>query len=108
MVVSIVLGVIALTLAALMSSTARSAGRRTRTAMALSDPPQQQAPDYDPVTGEAYEYDPVTGEAYEYEEERSYDVGDAESPPRSVLALAILSGAGLLLGLLVVMIASIP
>ncbi len=57
---SLVLGIVALTLAVLMSSTACSAGERTRTAMALSDPPEQEAP------------------------------------------------AGLLLGLLVVMIASIP
>ncbi len=87
MVVSIVIGVIALTVAALTSSVARSAGRRTRTAMALSDPEE------DPPH-------PAEQEAPAYAE--------PEDAPRWMLVLAILSGAGLVLGLLIVMVASIP
>ena len=78
MVASIVVGVIALTSAALMSSRARSAGRRTRTAMGLSN-----------------------------QEEGAY-VPEAEYVSRWVLVLAILEGVGLALGMLMVMIASIP
>ncbi len=81
MVASIVVGVIALTSAALMSSRARSAGRRTRTAMGLSGEEEEGARAYIP---------------------------EAEYVSRWVLLLAILSGVGLVLGMLMVMIASIP
>ncbi len=80
MVVSVVVGVIALTSVALTSSAARSAGRGIRTAMALSEPEEDALP----------------------------YAAEAEHAPRWVLALLILSGVGLLLGLLMVMIASIP
>lgn len=148
MVVSIIVGVVALTVGALMSSAARSTGRRVRTAMALdrqgnvggtSDPAEpsyqsagvgasyhpadapyqpawQEAP-YQPA--EEYAPDgPAEREApYQPDEEySSYDPAENEVPyepadqdaPRWVLVSAVVSGAGLVLGLLLVMIASIP
>ncbi len=131
MAASVVLGVIALTLAASMSSAGRSAGRRTREAMypggAPDHPaarpyrPEQEAPHY-PAGGpyepaEQDERDYAPDAPYEPAEEAPAYVADrdatayaaeAEQPPRWVLALAIASGAGLMLGLLMVMIASIP
>ena len=80
MVGSVVVGVIALSWVVLTSSGARDAGRRVRIAMALSDPEGEVRP----------------------------AATEAEEPPRWILALLILSGAGLVLGLLMVMIASIP
>ncbi len=79
MVASIVLGVIALTAAALTAPATRSAGRRTRTAMALSDEEEEALP-------------PAT---------------EPRESPRWMLMLAILSAGGLVLGLLLVMIASL-
>lgn len=80
MVTSLVVGALALAAAGLSSSAARSAGRRARTAMALSDPEDEAAP----------------------------GPSEPEQPPRWLFALLILAGAGLLLGTLMVMIASIP
>jgi len=80
MVVSVGVGVITLTAVALTSPAARSAGRGIRTAMALSEPEENAL-------------------AYAVE---------AEDVPRWALALVLLSSAGLVLGMLMVMIASIP
>jgi hypothetical protein len=150
MAVSIVVGVVALTVGALLSSTARSTGRRLRTAMALdrpgnvgstsdpAEPPYQPAwqeapyqpgeeyPPYDPAEQEApyqpgEEYPPdgpaeqeapyQPGEEYPpndpAENEVPYEPADQDAP-RWVLVSAVVSGAGLVLGLLLVMIASIP
>jgi hypothetical protein len=148
MVASIVIGIVALTLVALTSSTARSAGRRTRTAMypsgeevyaptrERSSYPQAEVP-YQPAEQEAPYY-PAQQDVRDYpaEQEAPYypaqqdaphepaapqDVRDhpaerqasayataPEDAPRWALALMALSGGGLLLGLLIVMIASIP
>lgn len=83
MVASIVVGVVALTLVALTSSWARSAARRTRTAMALSD--EEEADRYP----------------------RPH-AGEAADAPRWAIAMMMISGAGLVLGLLMVMIGSLP
>jgi hypothetical protein len=107
MIASVVVGVIGLTLMALTSSGARSAGRRTRVAMALSDPEQADSKPNPLVEDEAY----YRGDApYQPAAEDPPYPGEAEGEdaPRWVLALAIISGAGLMLGLLMVMIASIP
>ncbi len=147
MAASVVLGVIALTLAASMSSAGRSAGRRTREAMypggapdhsaARPYRPEQEAPHY--PAGGPYEpaeqderdypadmpYEPAEQDERDYAPDAPYEpaeeapayvadrdatayAAEAEQPPRWVLALAIASGAGLMLGLLMVMIASIP
>ncbi len=92
MIASIVAGIITLTSVALMSSAARSAGRRARTAVTRSDRDDQPHQD-------------LFGSAKR--DTRSHP-GEAEDPPRWVLALTALSGGGLVLGLLLVMIASIP
>jgi len=157
MVAALLIGVIALTLVALMSSSARTAGRRTRVAMGLSDPEEgalsydrrpgegaayhqadapyppaeEDAPYYpaeqevrDPGEEDASDYpaeqevrDPGEGDAPYYAEER--EVGDhpaeaeapagaeAVQPARWVLALLVVSGAGLAVGLLMVVIGSI-
>jgi hypothetical protein len=166
MVAALLIGVIALTLVALMSSSARTAGRRTRVAMGLSDPEEgalsydrrpgegaayhqadapyppaeedasdypaeEDASDYpaeqevrDPGEADASDYpaeqevrDPGEGDAPYYAEER--EVGDhpaeaeapagaeAVQPARWVLALLVVSGAGLAVGLLMVVIGSI-
>jgi len=81
MVVSIAVGALALALSAVRSPTARSAGRQARTAMAgreAGDGPAPASP------------------------------RETDEPPRWLLAAAVVSGAGLVLGLLMVMIASIP
>lgn len=84
MVASVVVGLLILTFVAITSSKARSAGRRTRTAMALDSRDEARV-------------------------ERS-DAAYAEEPeqPGWLTMLGILSGVGLVLGLLMVMIASIP
>ena len=157
MVAALLIGVIALTLVALMSSSARTAGRRTRVAMGLSDPEEgalsydrrpgegaayhqadapyppaeEDAPYYpaeqevrDPGEADASDYpaeravrDPGEGDAPYYAEER--EVGDhpaeaeapagaeAVQPARWVLALLVVSGAGLAVGLLMAVIGSI-
>jgi len=139
MVASIVIGIVALTLVALTSSTARSAGRRTRTAMYPSgeevyaptrerssyphaevpyQPAEQEAPYY-PAQQDVRDY-PAEQEA-PHEPAAPQDVLDhpaerqapayatePEDAPRWALALMALSGGGLLVGLLIVMIASIP
>lgn len=92
MIASIVAGIITLTSVALMSSAARSAGRRVRTAVTRSDRDDQPHQD-------------LFGSAKR--DTRSHP-GETEDPPRWVLALTALSGGGLVLGLLLVMIASIP
>ena len=122
MVAAIAVGATALSLAALMSSSARSAGSRTRIAMGLS-PQTDHAPDLHRAgEGAPYYEEDAPGQAAEgdaayYEEDAPYEPAEAdapaserevEGPPRLVLALAILSGAGLVLGLFTVMIASIP
>lgn len=100
MVVSIVIGILALTSVALLSSPARSAGRRARTGARNALVRTQGLFD----RGAAGE-----GQGQPYRAERSASAHAAgEDPPRWVLALAILSGAGLVLGLLLVMLASIP
>jgi len=162
MVASIVIGIVALTLVALTSSTARSAGRATRTAM--YPPGQQEAAPYYDRAGErapryeadaayqpaeadapyqpaeadaAYQpaeadapYQPAEQETPQYvldspperdgpraeqdvrdhpaERQASAYATEPEDAPRWALALMALSGGGLLLGLLIVMIASIP
>ena len=95
MVASIVIGIVTLTCVALMSSGARSAGRRARTAIT-----RRQGP-FDQATARE-------GASYRVQSAATRYATADEDPPRWVLALAILSGAGLLLGLLMVMIASIP
>jgi hypothetical protein len=152
MVASIAIGVIALTLVALTSSTARSAGRSTRSAFYPSGeevyapyyapagegatstsyqtdapyqpvehdaphypaeegvrdyPAEQDEPYYPPAQDELYHRAAQEAPSYPAEQEApSYpaEVGDA---PRWVLVLVALSGGGLLLGLLIVMIASL-
>lgn len=114
MVASIVIGLIALVLVAVTSSTARSAGRRTRTAMGLSaqeedafvQDPSGEGP-YHPAADDPYQ--PVEGEQPYFPPEQDVPPGGAElqDAPRWVLAMVILSGGGLVLGLLMVMIASI-
>ena len=86
MVAAVVLGVLALTAVALTSSAARSAGRGVREAMALSDPEDDAL----------------------YHDQAAQGATEAEDVPRWALALLILAGASLVLGLLLVMIASIP
>ncbi len=171
MVASVAVGVIALTLVAVMSPAARSAGRRTRIAMALSDeedapvasrtreiaaphrttgadppyypeeegtpyyragedapsyPPERDAPDYppDPDTPDyPPEQDtpdyPPEQDTRHYPPEQDVRESPAEQDPSSyateiadaprwVIVSVIMSGLGLLIGLLMVMIASIP
>jgi hypothetical protein len=104
MVVSLVLGVIALTLVALMSSAARTAGRRTRTAMGLSGPEERR--DY-PAEAEGPYY-PAEQEVRDHPPQAPAPAAaEAEQPARWVLALVVISGAGLGLGLLMVMIGTI-
>ncbi len=157
MVAALLIGVIALTLVALMSSSARTAGRRTRVAMGLSDPEEgalsydrrpgegaayhqadapyppaeEDAPYYpaeqevrDPGEADASDYpaeravrDPGEGDAPYYAEEREVRdypgaaeapaAAGGEQPARWVLALLVVSGAGLAVGLLMVVIGSI-
>jgi len=154
MVISVVVGIVALTLVAVTSSTARSTGRSIRFAMALSDEPETTAPSYDRPRGgaisneqdaryqPAYEQDAPYGPAdeqdtpyqpaeeqdaphrpadeqdaqyYPAEQEPYYPREDDPAPlaaelqdaPRWVLAMTIVSGAGLVLGMLMVMVASI-
>jgi len=98
MVASIVMGMLALASVALMSSPARSAGRRARTGARTALARTQSLFDHG-----------AAGDGEPYRAERSAPAHAAdEDPPRWVLSLAILSGAGLVLGLLMVMIASIP
>ena len=158
MVAALLIGVIALTLVALMSSSARTAGRRTRVAMGLSDP-EEGALSYDRRPGEGAAYhqadapyppaeedapyypaeqevrDPGEADASYYAEEREVrdhpaeadaahyaheqEVRDypgaaeapaaagGEQPARWVFALLVVSGAGLAVGLLMVVIGSI-
>jgi hypothetical protein len=162
MVASVAVGVIALTLVAVMSPAARSAGRRTRIAMALSDeedapganrtretaarhrtteadapyyPEEEGTPYYaeeqagpcDPVEGDgphppatqgaarypaeeaatAYPADRDTRD-YPAEQDTSSYATEIADAPRWVIVSVIMSGVGLLIGLLMVMIASIP
>ncbi|MDQ3587925.1 MAG: hypothetical protein M3433_03735 [Actinomycetota bacterium] len=97
MVMSVVVGVIVLTYAALMYSPARDVGRRVSTAMAITDH-RQDAPSY-PRGHNAPSY-PAEQNAPAY-------AAQAEDAPRWVLALAGLSAAGLVLGLLITMVASL-
>ena len=154
MVTSVVVGIIALTLVAVTSSTARSTGRSIRFAMALSDEPERATPSYDRARGGAIAYEqdapqpaeepgapygPVEepgapyGPAEEqdapygppHEQDAPYQPAAEQEPyypaeeepgplaaeiqdaPRWVLVMTIISGAGLVLGMLMVMIASI-
>ena len=149
MVTSVLLGVIALTLVAVTSSTARSTGRSIRFAMALSDEPERTTPSYDRPRGGAISYGPADEQAASYHQVDEQDTSDGpadeqdtpyqpaeeqdapyqpaaeqepyypaeEEPgplaaeiqdaPRWVLAMTIISGAGLVLGMLIVMVASI-
>ena len=88
MVVSIVVGVITLICAALMSSPGRAAGRRARTTVIRSA--RRGAPSYNELFGSTQR-----------------DQRSEEDPPGWILGLMIISGAGLVLGLLLVMIPSI-
>lgn len=100
MVASVVVGIITLTSAVLMSSS-RSAGRRARTAVVPSD--RKQASSYHDLFEEKEQnlrHDATQQGA-------PHHTGEAEQPPRWVLVLTIISGAGLVLGLLFVMIPSI-
>ena len=96
MVLSIVLGVVALTSLALMSSGGRAARGRVSTTLALSD--RRPGGSYHP--GDASYYSP--------EEDAPVSATAADQPPQWVLVLAIASAAGLVLGLLLAMLASIP
>jgi hypothetical protein len=162
MVASVAVGVIALTLVAVMSPAARSAGRRTRIAMALSDeedapganwtretaaphrtteadapyyPEEEGTPHYaeeqpgpyDPVEGDGphpqatqdaprypaeedatpYPADPDTRD-YPAERDPFSHATEIADAPRWVIVSVIMSGVGLLIGLLMVMFASIP
>jgi len=145
MVTSVVVGIIALTLVAVTSSTARSTGRSIRFAMALSDEPERTTtPSYDRARGGAIAYErdapqpaEEPGAPYQPADEHDAPYGPAEEQdapyrpaaeqepyypaeeepgplaaeiqdaPRWVLAMTIISGAGLVLGMLMVMIASI-
>ncbi|MCP9490545.1 MAG: hypothetical protein MSC31_11805 [Solirubrobacteraceae bacterium MAG38_C4-C5] len=93
MVASVVVGVITLVSVALISSPSRSAGRRARTA----------------VTRSGAGNDPSNRDVFgSVEQDVRSQPAEAQEPPRWVLALALLSAAGLVLGLLLVMIPSIP
>ena len=145
MVTSVILGIIALILVAVTSSTARSTGRSIRFAMALSDEPERTTPSYarprggvtsheqeatygpaeeqEAPYGPAEEQDAPYGPAeeqdapyrpaaeqepyYPAEEEPGPLAAEIQDAPRWVLAMTIISGAGLVLGMLMVMIASI-
>lgn len=96
MLMSVLFGVIVLTYAAVMYSPARDVGRRVGTAMAITDY-RQEAP---PYPGEQKPSYPGEQNAPAY-------VAQAQEPPRWVLALAGLSAAGLVLGLLIAMVASL-
>ena len=123
MIASIVLGVVALALVVVTSSSGRDARTRVRGAMALGDNPRGAAPPYDPAPEDApyYEadapyheadapYQPVEEEApYNYPpaQDESLYAAEAEEAPRWALSLMIISGAGLLLGMLMAMVGSI-
>jgi hypothetical protein len=145
MVTSVVVGIIALTLVAVTSSTARSTGRSIRFAMALSDEPERTTPSYarprggvtsheqeapyQPAEEQEAPYGPAEEQDAPYrpaeeqdapyrpaaEQEPYYPAEEEPGPlaaeiqdaPRWVLAMTIISGAGLVLGMLMVMIASI-
>jgi FtsZ-interacting cell division protein ZipA len=175
MVTSVILGIIALTLVAVTSSTARSTGRSIRFAMALSDEPERTTPSYarprggvtsheqeapyQPAEEQEAPYGPAEEQdaPYQRAEEQDAAYGPAEEPnapyqpaeepnapyqpaeepnapyrpaeeqepyypaeeepgplaaeiqdaPRWVLVMTIISGAGLVLGMLIVMVASI-
>ncbi len=125
MVISVVLGVIALTLVAVTSSTARSTGRSIRFAMALSDEPERTTPSYarprggvtsheqeapyGPAEEQDAPYRPAAEQEpyYPAEEEPGPLAAEIQDAPRWVLAMTIISGAGLVLGMLMVMVASI-
>jgi hypothetical protein len=92
MAASIVVGIIALTSVGLMSPAARSAGSRARAAVTRSD--RRDDPSYHELFGSA-------------ERDARSRPAEAEEPPRWILALTMLSGGGLVLGLLLVMIPSI-
>ncbi len=137
MIASVVLGVVALALVVVTSSSGRDARTRVRGAMALGDNPRGAAPPYDPAPEDApyYEadapyheadapyheadapyheadapYQPVEEEApYNYPpaQDESLYAAEAEEAPRWALSLMIISGAGLLLGMLMAMVGSI-
>ena len=98
MALSVVLGVAAMAVAALMSSTARSVGSRVRRPMALQGrgqgAPYQPGPDRAEA---AYPQQAEGAAAY---------LPPEEGAARSVVLLATLSGGGLVLGLVIVMIGS--
>ena len=91
MVVSVVVGVITLVSVALMSSTARTAARRARTTVSRSGGKD----------GSSHQ------DRFRSTERDGRSEPAEEEPPRWVLGLTIISGAGLVLGLLLVMIPSI-
>ncbi len=116
MIASIVLGVVALALVVVTSSSGRDARTRVRGAMALGDNPRGAAPPYDPAPEDApyheadAPYQPVKEEApYNYPpaQDESLYAAEAEEAPRWALSLMIISGAGLLLGMLMAMVGSI-
>ena len=91
MIVSVVVGVITLISVALMSSPARTAGRRARTTVSRSA--RRSSPSYQEVFGS------TKGDRRSHPED--------QDAPGWVLGLMIISGGGLVLGLLLVMIPSI-
>ncbi|MDQ3719895.1 MAG: hypothetical protein M3350_03810 [Actinomycetota bacterium] len=95
MVASVVAGVGALTFLALKSSPARTAGRRVSTTLVPSES-QQEAPYYPAAQNVRYGY---TGA-----QTAPAQAAEAEEPPPWVLKLSLGSAAGLVLGLLLVMI----
>ena len=91
MVASVVVGVITLIATALTSSPGRAAGRRARTTVSRSV--RRGAPSHQELFGST-------------ERDRRSNPAE-EDPPGWVLGLMVISGAGLVLGLLLVMIPSI-
>ena len=87
--------------------------------MALSDEPETTTPSYDRARGDAISYGPADEQDTPYqpaEEQESYYPAEEEpgplaaeiqDAPRWVLVMTIVSGAGLVLGMLMVMVASI-
>ncbi len=98
MALSVVLGVAAIAVAALMSSTARSLGGRVRKPLAVEGQGQGAASQQAPGRAQA---------AYPQQEEGAAAyLPQEEGAARSVVLLATLSGGGLVLGLVIVMIGS--
>lgn len=95
---SVVVGALALTLAALMSSPARSAVGRARRGVGARRAKEDRR--YHELFG------PAEGQRAP-QRRASSSAQEAQEPPRWVVGLAGLAGAGLVLGLVLVMIPSV-